>query len=334
MARELYCPVDEATRAWLDYRWAWLCRSFGTKGVTSRSIVLPKPEFFPDEYAASPVDVETLVHRVAGYMNVDPAVINIGYYEDEYSLGTYHKNDNGKYAISLEVKHIHDPATVIATTAHELGHVLLLGEERISADEPDGEFLTDLITVFFGMGVMCANNVIRESYWQDGHYASWSIGKQGYLTMNEYGYAFALLARERGEVKPTWLRELRLDVRKACQQSLAYLAVHPPATNLSAVPYPNIKKPPEEPEHSDDPAACTYCGEIVEGANPEEGIPVCEACVASMEEADANCFRTEEEYETACRTANRKELKLWLYVLLAIVLIFFVSFVISNFPLP
>jgi hypothetical protein len=41
--------------------------------------------------------------------------------------------------------------------------------------------------------------------------------------MREFGYALALFARRRGEENPAWLRELRLDVRSACRQTLRFL---------------------------------------------------------------------------------------------------------------
>ena len=42
------------------------------------------------------------------------------------------------------------PTKFIATIAHELGHVILLGGGRITRDDEHHEDLTDLITVFLG----------------------------------------------------------------------------------------------------------------------------------------------------------------------------------------
>jgi hypothetical protein len=75
-----------------------------------------------------------------------------------------------------------------------------------------------------GLGVITANATIRESYWQSGNWAGWSIGRQGYLLQTVYGYALALFARARGEAKPAWLGHLRPDVRVPCRQGIRYLA--------------------------------------------------------------------------------------------------------------
>jgi hypothetical protein len=49
------------------------------------------------------------------------------------------------------------PVALVSTLAHELGHVLLLADGRISAQQQDHEPLTDLLTIFFGLGIFSAN---------------------------------------------------------------------------------------------------------------------------------------------------------------------------------
>ena len=43
----------------------------------------------------------------------------------------------------------------------------------VSEDDPNHEYLTDLLTVFLGFGVFSANSVIREGMGQDGAFSSW-----------------------------------------------------------------------------------------------------------------------------------------------------------------
>jgi len=44
------------------------------------------------------------------------------------------------------------------TALHELGHVLLLADGKISKDRKDHEHLTDLLTVWLGLGIFTANS--------------------------------------------------------------------------------------------------------------------------------------------------------------------------------
>jgi hypothetical protein len=129
----------------------------------------------------------------------------------------------GKSRIWIETGNLADPLALVATMAHELAHVHLLGRGRISAEAEDHEPLTDLLTVYFGMGVISANSVIREKNWRMGNISGWSIGRFGYLGMSEYGYALARYARARQEDGAAWSGELRLDVRSAFKDAVRFL---------------------------------------------------------------------------------------------------------------
>jgi hypothetical protein len=99
----------------------------------------------------------------------------------------------------------------------------LLGGGHITDQAEDHEPLTDLFTVFMGMGIFTANSVLREKNWQAGQWAGWSMSRLGYLTMDLYGYAFALFAWSRGEEWPAWAGHLRGDVHAAFKKGFKYL---------------------------------------------------------------------------------------------------------------
>src|SRR5258708_402611 len=77
------------------------------------------------------------------------------------------------------------------------------------------EYLTDLLTVFLGLGVFAGNSVIREvsyTYLDSGsHY--WGIGRWGYLSERLFGYALSVFAWARGETGQAWAAHLRPNVR-------------------------------------------------------------------------------------------------------------------------
>jgi hypothetical protein len=99
--------------------------------------------------------------------------------------------------------------------------VHLLRHAGISHDTDDHEPLTDLLSVFLGLGVFTANSVIREHYRR--------MSRRGYLGMPEYGCAFALFARSRGEGGESSSRERRLDVRAAFKHAMRFLSQEAPA---------------------------------------------------------------------------------------------------------
>ena len=231
------CPVNLDRKAWLERGLNWLGGQFGARRMLARPLVLPTPEFFPDLFDGSSRAAEAVFDRVCRYMEVSRDRVFLRLFVNDRdgmpqhlregrshgAAGLYQADQLGQVVIGIDEAQLRDPMSLVGTMAHELGHVHLLGDGRVSSDSPDHEPLTDLLTVLYGLGVFTANSVIHESHWTDGQHSGWSVGRQGYLTGPEYGYALALLAQARGEQSPGWASYLRLDVRSALGQGLRYL---------------------------------------------------------------------------------------------------------------
>ena len=226
------CPVDSVTKDWIETRFTWLTNELGLERLTNGRTVIPTEEFLPLTYECTEDGIQDLMRRVATYMDIDPDTLNLGFYEDNApqfegvtnsrSAGLYTQTDDN-FDIWLEVNSLDDPASVIGTLSHEIGHVILLGQNRVSPEEPDHEELTDLLTVFLGLGVFPANSVVQESNWTAGQWSGWSVGKRGYLSMDMYGYALSLYTLTRGDPQPTWAVHLRPDVRAALKRGVRYI---------------------------------------------------------------------------------------------------------------
>ncbi len=136
--------------------------------------------------------------------------------------GLYHemKTEEGTPRAKVQINGtmLEEPETMIATMAHELAHVLLLGDGKIPRDLEKMEPLTDLMTVFSGFGVFNAN----AAFVQKRDSRGWSVGRLGYLSVQEYAYGLAVFAWIRGERDPSWAKELSRTVRVYMQDSLRY----------------------------------------------------------------------------------------------------------------
>jgi hypothetical protein len=171
-------------------------------------------------------------------MNVDPGGFKLFLFDgaptekwirsDGGAAGLY-MNEGGAQEshcarIGISTAQLGDPLSLVATLAHEIGHEILIGQNRITSDESDHEPLTDLLTVFLGMGIFNGNATIRDSGWSSGGWSGWSTKRLGYLDQRTFGYALARFAWARGETKPRWIKSVRPDVRAPLKQGLRFLA--------------------------------------------------------------------------------------------------------------
>jgi hypothetical protein len=94
----------------------------------------------------------------------------------------------------------------------------------VKASRRDQEPLTDLLTVYLGMGIFTANAAFDFSRQAGCRVDSWQAQRLGYLTEQMYGYALACYALLRGEPHPPWARYLDTNPRVYLKQGVRYLS--------------------------------------------------------------------------------------------------------------
>jgi hypothetical protein len=235
-------PLSEEDRLWVDHGFERLSKMLGRRRLLEAHIVLPDANHFPDPYDKSEAAADKMFCRICDYMQVDRSQIDLEVFADETSelrqlmpywsggigkcaAGIYmHPEDTTKkMVVALRHSQMDDPLSVVATLAHELGHVILLGGGLIDPEAKDMEPMTDLVTVFLGFGIFNANCAIRFKQWQDNRKQGWSMQHLGYLPEEIYGYALARFARERGERRPEWTKHLSTNVRSYFRKSAEWL---------------------------------------------------------------------------------------------------------------
>lgn len=230
------CPVKLRDKVWVEQRTRWLIREFGRRPLLEFSTILPTPEFFPDPFSGVEDDVPPMLRRVCQYMECDADRFRLTFFDadkpsyDEEgnplwgATGFYVQQDGVKRPmIRVSTTILQDPLALVATLAHEVAHDRLLGEQRVSVEEPDHEPLTDLTTVFFGLGIFPAVTAFRTAAWNYGNMQYWQWSKQGYLTDNVFGYALALRSWLRSERGMPWSSHLSTNPRHAYRTGLRYL---------------------------------------------------------------------------------------------------------------
>ncbi|KUL41201.1 hypothetical protein [Actinoplanes awajinensis] len=228
------CPVRQVEQDWIETSLDWLVAEFGT-GRLRGTVVLPTDDFFPGDYRGGRDDIRAVLGRLCGHMGVDPARVELEHYagDTEPELAAHvpmswssqgaaghHRVRDGRSIIGIQDEQAAAPTALVATIAHELGHVLLLADGRVRPDRRDHEPLTDLLTVFFGLGIFGANAAFEFSRGEN----SYRTSRLGYLTEPMFGYALARYAWLRGETEPAWARYLDTNPRTFMKRGLRYLA--------------------------------------------------------------------------------------------------------------
>lgn len=247
----LKLPID---RDELDFQLAtfkWLTGQFGRIGDTP--LVLPTGDFFTRSGASGEAAVRELfddVRRAAGMADwacelkagesdrpIEAGNAHLIRHEGPSApCGTFEVRDGlaGRYAvIRYNPAMAADPAGLVATFAHELGHYLMA---TAAGDPPGGwelhELHTDLAAVYLGFGIFLANGARSFAQFQSAGMAGWSSRLQGYLSEGALVTALALFQRLAGrdpmDAAP-WLKDyLRSDLKKA-DRALARLLPDVPA---------------------------------------------------------------------------------------------------------
>jgi hypothetical protein len=241
-------PVSDEERQWVDDGFRRLEKLLGRRRMLDARVVLPTAEDFPDPYDKTPAAAEKLFCRVCNYMRVDRSRIELEIFPDETeelceilpywhgnsgrcAAGLYVHDSKGedgtveekRAVVAIRSTQLKDPLSLVGTVAHELGHVILLGGGLLDPKTPDHEPLTDLLTVFLGLGIFNANSSGRFTQHQDERHHGWSMQRLGYLPEEVYGYALARFATERGERKPDWAKHLSTNVRAYFKRSQTWL---------------------------------------------------------------------------------------------------------------
>jgi hypothetical protein len=252
-------PVSDEERQWVDEGFRRLEKMLGRRRMIDAKVILPNAEHFPDPYDGTPVTAEKLFQRVCTYMQVTRSRIELEIFPDETdelrellpywrgsstgcaglytheaaadSHGDARGEDEKRMIVALRSSQLKDPLSLVATVAHELGHVILLGGGLMEPATSDHEPMTDLLTIFLGLGIFTANSAARFKQYQDDRRQGWSMQRLGYLPERIYGYALAKFAVERGEEKIAWEKHLSTNVRAYYKPSRAWLAKNTPQMN-------------------------------------------------------------------------------------------------------
>jgi hypothetical protein len=207
--------LDPETADWHIENFEWLVEGFAkSKSLTQSQLVLPKPGFFPNDGETGHALAERIFEQVKQYALIEWPVrlvqreairkasrsmfdVNTG----RSILGTFQPSLDNVPEISYAANLVDEPISLIATLAHELGHLVVHSTAKEPICEPDEEeFLTDLAAVYLGFGIFLANSAFETEQWRDDAMGTqgWRTNRQGYLPESDLVFATALFVLVKG----------------------------------------------------------------------------------------------------------------------------------------
>jgi len=219
---------------WIQDSLQWLLAEFGGDALKGE-VLLPGSVFPPGSFSGTEAGLRPLLQRLCTRVGVDIDAIQVDLSDDpdipdmgprvpivsQFSGAAGHFQwDGGVPVVAVRRRQLRHPMALTGTLAPELAHVRLLTERRVDPARKDHEQLTDLATVFFGLGAFTANAAFDFSQGQAG----WRTSRLGYLGEELPGYSLAYYAHLRGEKDPSWARELDANPRAYMRKGLRYLS--------------------------------------------------------------------------------------------------------------
>lgn len=219
-AVELIPPEGE--REWVLDALRELVRTCGHEHLVSAPVVLPSASYFPDRWSPDAGGVRRLALRILRYAALDELDVAVEMFDEgqaeDARLGPgalvhtqAHEGAAAWFAgivdetclFGASVGLLGDPGGVTAALAHETAHAFRHVRALVVDDRDLEECLTDLSTVYLGLGVLTANASLRHRSWAvttngtslGGH--AWSTQHLGYLSPQALCFALAVFERVR-----------------------------------------------------------------------------------------------------------------------------------------
>lgn len=185
-------PPPEEQDALIDAI-AELCRAHGFEGFLFDPVVLPAPQFFPDEYQPSEEGAALIARRLleyAGLAHLEPVVELVsteGPVEHEATVGGIRTSwssgagayfgdfEDGKPVFNVNPSRLDDPLALTGALARVAAEVYRAHHQMwMDGDDELEEQLIDVTSVFLNFGVLTTNAayLFRRSATFDGHFGT------------------------------------------------------------------------------------------------------------------------------------------------------------------
>lgn len=231
--------VTPEDQAWIEEAFLWFEHEYGRDYLKRIPIIEPTNQFFDRNFDQSEKDAEYILEKVCQWMDIKGVNINLYFFndtpmeftdeavmarlsedeEDQYDLGQYSEGGNNTFNIGIERSLLQDLEKLTATIAHELSHLILLGEGRL---DENNEPLTDLNCIVLGLGIFLSNSIFSFQQWHGTSHHGWFTTRGHYIPEQVAAYAMALFQTYQGG-SDEWIKYLDSGVKKMYLKNMKYI---------------------------------------------------------------------------------------------------------------
>jgi hypothetical protein len=233
--------VTPEDKAWIEEAFCWFEAQYSREYLKEVPILAPIKRLFPVNYTGTLENAHELVAQVAHYMYIDDADIKVSFFNSQGvdlgsgltttstlaiekfvqgAAGYFQHIGHREFEISLDTALLGNSTNLIAVIAHELSHLVLLGDGRL---EENDEFLTDLNCIAMGFGVFTCNSIFTFERISNQQWEGWRAQRSGYIPEEVATYALALMAHYQGKEDISWSQYLKPSPLKMFERNMEYL---------------------------------------------------------------------------------------------------------------
>jgi hypothetical protein len=144
-----------------------ITKLFKKDNVPLGKIFLPDDTFY-SQWDNTGNGLRLMASKISGWLNITiRESVSVGFSEEMESPGLF-INEKGRRTIFVNAKHKDNPFECAAILSHEMMHYYLMAMNEFSLDDTlENEQLTDLATIYSGLGILIINGFQYYSGWHE-----------------------------------------------------------------------------------------------------------------------------------------------------------------------
>lgn len=229
--------ITEEDRLWVEENFRWLKSVFGYPNKMEQQVLLTQ-KFFPATFAQETVIIENVITDLCALFGIPRDIVkheiltdirdyNIPYQIEGQAFECETELKKGAYTIFVANSLQKHPERLIYSLIYEFIQIRLTESDvEFDVGGDDTELFTYLAGIYYGFGVILAQNLLHTGGSSDGMWQiKWNFVSQ--MPQPVMAFSLATYANLTGDNDPSWKNEFKGDFKKMLEDAIAYIQASP-----------------------------------------------------------------------------------------------------------